>query len=98
MATTSTEVEHARAQRAEARMPPLGAAWRPTPTQQEIDLAAAGQHVMTKAPDGSPSGTGGPIATTNPAITGSPALAGTLTCSAGVWVPASPTLAASTNT
>jgi hypothetical protein len=28
--------------------------WKPTPTQEENDLAAVGQHVMDKEPDGSP--------------------------------------------
>jgi len=28
--------------------------WKPTPTQEECDLAAMGMHVMEKEPDGSP--------------------------------------------
>ena len=30
------------------------AGWKPTPTQEENDLAAVGEHVMEKEPDGSP--------------------------------------------
>jgi hypothetical protein len=46
--------ERAAREKRQAEQHDAAAGWKPTPTQEENDLAAVGEHVLDKEPDGSP--------------------------------------------